>query len=105
MNRSGKELNEIAKKAATDEEIPLWDLLFLDADSSLETNAFTLAVVNSFQALELRLQDFLEKKMAAQGLVATEIESRLNKVWRTKERLKDLVPSLSGRRVIDDDPN
>jgi hypothetical protein len=105
MNRSGKELNEIAKRAATDEEIPLWDLLFLDADSSLETNAFTLAVVNSFQALELRLQDFLEKKMVAQGLVANEIESRLNKVWRTKERLKDLVPSLSGRRVIDDDPN
>jgi len=103
MNRSGSELNEIARKAASDEEIPLWDLLFLDAEASLETNAFTLAVVNAFQALELRLEDFLEKKMITQGLAVAEIEERLARIWRTKERLKDLVPSICGRRVIDDD--
>lgn len=28
----------------------------------------------------------------------------LLQIWRTKERLKELVPSLSGRRLIDDDP-
>jgi hypothetical protein len=104
MNRSGDELNEIARKAATGEEIPPWDLLFLDAEASLETNAFTLAVVNAFQALELRLEDFLDKKMTAQGLPDTDIEERLGRTWRTKERLKELVPSLSGRRLIDDDP-
>jgi hypothetical protein len=105
MNRAGSELNEISRKAATGEEIPPWQLLFLDAEASLETNAFTLAVVNAFQALELRLEDFLEKMMTTQGVPAAEIEERLGKVWRTKERLKDLVPSLSGRRLIDDDPN
>jgi hypothetical protein len=104
MNRSGAELNEIASKAATGQDIPPWDLLFLDAEASLETNAFTLAVVNAFQALELRLEDFLEKKMTTQGLAVVDIEERLGRIWRTKERLKDLVPSLSGRRVIDDDP-
>jgi hypothetical protein len=104
MNRSGAELNDIAGKAATGEEIPPWDLLFLDAEASLETNAFTLAVVNAFQALELHLEDFLEKKMTAQGLSGAEIEERLGRIWRTKERLKDLVPALTGRRVIDDDP-
>jgi hypothetical protein len=103
MNRSGAELNEITSKAATGEEILPWDLLFLDAEASLETNAFTLAVVNAFQALELRLEDFLEKKMRAQGLAGADIEERLGRIWRTKERLKDLVPSLVGRRVIDDD--
>jgi hypothetical protein len=103
MNRSGAELNDIARKAAGDEEIPLWDLLFLDAEASLHANAFTLAVVNAFQALELRLEDFLEKKMTAQGLAVAEIEERLGRIWRTKERLKDLVPSICGRRVIDDD--
>ncbi len=41
--------------------------------------------------------------MTDQGLTTTEIEERLSKNWRTKERLKDLVPSLSGRRVIEDD--
>jgi hypothetical protein len=105
MNRSGAELDEIAGKAATREEIPAWDLLFLDAEASLETNAFTLSVVNAFQALELRFEDFLEnKKMTTQGLNGADIDERLNRIWRTKERLKDLMPSLSGRRVIDDDP-
>jgi len=104
MNRSEAELNAIFRKTATGEEIPPWDLLFLDAEASLDISAFTLSVVNAFQALELRLQDFLEKKMTAQGLTTAQIEERLSKTWRTKERLKDLVPSLSGRRVIDDDP-
>jgi hypothetical protein len=45
----------------------------------------------------------LEKKMTAQGLAVAEIEERLGRIWRTKERLKDLVPSICGRRVIDDD--
>jgi hypothetical protein len=104
MNRSGDELDEIARKAVTGEEIPPWELLFLDAEASLETNAFTLAVVNAFQALELCLEDFLVKKMTAQGLPDSDIEERLGRTWRTKERLKELVPSLSGRRLIDDDP-
>ena len=60
--------------------------------------------MNAFQALELRLEDFLDKKMTAQGLPDTDIEERLGRTWRTKERLKELVPSLSGRRLIDDDP-
>jgi hypothetical protein len=105
MNRSGAELDEIVRRAATDEDVPLWDLLFLDAEASLDTNGFTLAVVNAFQALELRLEDFLQKRMTAQHLAAAEIEERLSRSWRTKERLKDLVPSLSGRRIIDDDRN
>ena len=41
--------------------------------------------------------------MAGQGLSESEIEEKLSKTWRTKERLKDLVPSLAGRRLIDDD--
>jgi hypothetical protein len=104
MNRSEAELQAISRKAATGEEIPPWDLLFLDAEASLDINAFTLSVVNSFQALELCLEDFLEKRMTAQGLTAAQIEERLVKAWRTKERLKDLVPFLSGHRLIDDDP-
>jgi hypothetical protein len=104
MNRSDAELETIARKIGTGAEISPWDLLFLDAEAALDTNAFTLSVVNAFQALELRLDGFLEKKMADQGLTAAEIEERLCKTWRTKERLKDLVPSLTGHRLIDDDP-
>lgn len=104
MNRPEAELEAISRKIANSEEIPPWDLLFLDAEASLDSNAFTLSVVNAFQALDLRLEDYLERRMAIQGLQAAEIEERLYRIWRTKERLKDLVPSLSGRRLIDDDP-
>lgn len=104
MNRSGTELDAIFRMVATGEEIAPWTLLLLDADASLLNNSFTLAVVNAFQALELQLEDFLEKTMAAQGLTPPQIEDQLGRTWRTKERLKDLVPSLVGRRLIDDEP-
>jgi len=104
MNRSETELNVISRMTATGEDIATWDLLFLDADASLNSNSFTLAVVNAFQALELRLEDFLESRMGRQGMRQAEIDERLDRMWRTKERLKDLVPSLVSRRLIDDDP-
>jgi hypothetical protein len=102
MNRSEAELEAIAKIVATGEEIMLWDLLFLDAEASLGNNQFTLAVVNAFQALELRLQQFIEARMELRGLSSTDIEDQL-KNKRTKERLKDLVPDLVGRKLISDD--
>jgi hypothetical protein len=105
MNRSEAELTAISRMIATGEEIAPWDLLLLDAEGSLDSNSFTLAVVNAFQALELRLEDFLQKRMRAQALTPVQIEEQLSKTWRIKERLKDLIPSLVGRRLVDDDPN
>ena len=103
MNRSESELNALYRMTVDGEEIPPWELLFLDAQASLDINAFTLSVVNAFQALELRLEDFLEAKMKDQGLTNAQIEENLGKTWHTKERLKDLVPSLAACRLIDDD--
>ena len=105
MNRSGAELAAIALKAASGTDIPAWDLLFLDAEASLNTHAFTLSVVYAFQALELRLEGFLERCMMQQGLAPAEIQESLDRTWRTKERLKDAVPSFANRRLIDDDRN
>jgi hypothetical protein len=53
MNRSGTELATISRMMATGDDIATWDLLFLDAEASLDTNAFTLSVVNAFQALRV----------------------------------------------------
>ncbi len=41
--------------------------------------------------------------MTLQGLTTSETEASLSKIWLTKERLKVLVPSTCGRRVLDDD--
>ena len=103
MNRSEAELNAMWGMSAAGEEIATWDLLLLDAESALNTNSFALAIVNAFQAIELDVEDFLERRMAHQGMQPADIEERLGRIWCTKERLKDLVPSLVGRRLIDDD--
>src|ERR1039457_3918845 len=103
MNRSEDELNAIFRIFTSGEEIPPWDLLFLDAEASLASNSFTLAVVNAFQALEMRLEEFPQKKMVLQGLSATQIEDQLGRTWRTKDRLRELVPALVGRKLINDD--
>lgn len=103
MNRSEQELHSISKMLSTAEEIATWDLLSLDAEASLSSNSFTVAVVNAFQALELRLEEFLQKKMSDQGLRPEQIEDALSRTWRTKERLRELVPAVAGRKLITDD--
>lgn len=103
MNRSEQELRSISKMLSTGEEIATWDLLSLDAEASLTSNSFTVAVVNAFQALELRLEEFLQSRMSVQGLGPGQIEDQLGRTWRTKDRLKELVPALAGRKLITDD--
>jgi hypothetical protein len=51
----------------------------------------------------MRLEEFLQKKMVLQGLSATQIEDQLGRTWRTKDRLRELVPALVGRKLINDD--
>jgi hypothetical protein len=104
MNRSETELKAISRMSASGEDIATWELLFLDADASLDSNSFALAVVNAFQALELHIEDFLRRQMAHNGMRPTDIDERLDRNWRTKERLKELVPSFVGRRLIDENP-
>src|SRR5262249_33686035 len=45
MNRSEAEIAAISRMIASGEDIAVWDLLFLDAAASLDSNSFTLAVV------------------------------------------------------------
>jgi len=103
MNRSGSDLKTLDSLLRNRDEIPPWELLFLDAQASVHNNQFTLAVVNAFQALELALQKFLEERMATQGLASTDVTALLDRTWRTKDRLKDLVPNLTGRKLSTDD--
>jgi hypothetical protein len=99
MNRSENEIREIAELLASGAELPVPDLLMLDAEASLESNRYTLAVVHAFQALELFLEEFLRGRLAAAGFDA---QGELDAVWRTKERLRDLVRKATARSLLDD---
>jgi hypothetical protein len=99
MNRSEQEIRGIAELLKSGAELPVPDLLLLDAEASLENNQYTLAVVHGFQALELFLEEFLRGRLAAAGLDA---QSELDTVWRTKDRLRDLVRKATTRSLLDD---
>ena len=59
-------------------------------------------MVHAFQALELYLEEFLRVRLAAKGFAETVVENRLNSVWRTKERLKDILREATGHSLLEE---
>ncbi len=99
MNRSRDELEEIEKMLKENIRPELYELLFLNASNSLKKKMFTLAVVESFQALEIFLENYLINKFTSKGLLEAEIKDKLEQKWRTKERLKDLLKEATGKSL------
>ena len=79
---------------------PIYELLFLNADASYHKQMFTLAVVESFQALEIFLENFLISKSNS-VLLEKEIEKKLDKTWRTKDRLTILLPEVGVKSPLE----
>lgn len=102
MNRSEVEIRKITEVLRSGEDLPVQELLMLDATASFENNRYTLAVIHSFQALELFLEEFLRQRLTAAGLDAQAVDGRLDAVWRTKERLRDLLREAFGRSLVEE---
>ena len=62
-------------------------------------NQYALAVVHAFQALELSLQSFLEDRMLSDGLSHKQVAQRLRSVWPLKRRMKEFVPTYTGKAL------
>jgi hypothetical protein len=99
MNRSGREIEEFANILETGRELPVHELLFLDAGAALADSRFLLAVVHAFQALEIFLEGYLREAFARKGLAPGAIDDKLDHTRRTKERLRDLLPEATGRSL------
>ncbi len=102
MNRSEVEINSIREMLGTDNKPPVFELLRLNAQSSFERRAYVLSVVESFQALEIFLENYLIRILKKKGLSKEEIKERLRKIWRTKERLRDLLKEATDRSLLED---
>jgi len=102
MNRSRNELEKIEKMLKEDIHPELYELLFLNASNSLKKKMFTLAIVESFQALEIFLENYLMDKFSNKGLSESDIKGKLEQKWRTKERLKDLLKEATGKSLSAD---
>src|SRR5579863_9653972 len=83
MNRSENEIRRTLALLQSGEDLPMHELLLLDADASLKSNRFTLSVIHAFQALELRLEEIIRNRLLAGGVVPSEVDAKIDAVWRT----------------------
>lgn len=91
MNRSGREIQELHSRLKAGKKPDLYELLLQNSRSSCSTNDFTLAIVESFQALEIFLENYLISEFEKRGDKKSDYTKILEKYWRTKERLNDVL--------------
>ena len=102
INRSGREIRKIKEMLGSGEEPALHVLLLQSARAALGRGQVVLAIVVSFQALEILLETKLRAGYAKMGVSDLEIARRLKKRYKTAERLKHLCREVTGRSVADD---
>jgi hypothetical protein len=95
MNRPGSEVEKMDEMLESGDNPPLFELLQLSARGSFDKRAFTLAVVASFQALEVFLENYIMSKYAQRGLSVADIADSLDRKWRTKTRLTEVLEELT----------
>jgi hypothetical protein len=100
MNRTKREIEEIATTLKVQSELPVAELLFLDAQAALSSDRYVLAVIHAFQGLEVFLEEFLYQRFAARGMPPDAIE-RIVAPRRTKERLKEVLSQATGHSLAE----
>lgn len=100
MNHSKQKIKSIKNILESGNKPPIYELLLLSADASFNKKMFILAIVSSFQGLEIYLEKFLISKYKQKNISDEEIENKLNLTWRTKERLKKLLEEETGHSLI-----
>lgn len=96
MNRSRKEIEAISDRLSTGEKSEVYKLLILDARSSFNTRDYTLAIVESFQALEIFLENYLISEFKKRGDSEDQYRRTLKTNWQTKDRLNAVLKELKG---------
>lgn len=91
MNRSRKELRELNSRLSSGDKPEVYKLLLLDAKDSFSSKDYTLAVVESFQALEIFLENYLITEFKKRGDKKEDYRKALDKYWRTKDRLNEVL--------------
>jgi len=104
MNRSKKEIEKIKKMLMKGVQPPIHELLALDARSALNRKAYTFAIVESFQAFEIMLENYLISAFIDKGVSRREYEAKLDRYWKTKERLNILLQETKGRALNQNSP-
>lgn len=94
INRSRKEIKQLEQNLQNGTKPDLYRLLLLNAKSSFDSKDFTLAIVESFQALEIFLENYLVSEYKKVGYKEVDYKKRLKQFWMTKDRLNKLLREL-----------
>jgi hypothetical protein len=101
-NRPGTEINRLLQMVSAGERPDRHELLLLSARAALDRRELLIAVIASFQALEIFLENKLREGYSKRGLDDSTITKLLNGTYRTKDRLQKLCREVTGRAVADD---
>lgn len=106
MNRSKTEIEKMEKMLEEGQSPDLYNLLLLDAQNSFIIRNYPLAIVQSFQSLEIFIENFLIDKLQKNNhLTEQQAIDHLGTGdnWRTKRRLKEVLKEVTGFTVADKD--
>ena len=103
MCHSLKKIVEIEDALKNDITVPLYETLILNAESVFNKRQFKFAIVESFQAFEIFLENFLLEKFSQSGLNEKEAYQKITERqnWMTTERLKKVLYDAIGHRLTD----
>ncbi len=99
MNRSRQEIENISERLSKGEKPDIYKLLLLNARSSLDTKDCTLAIVESFQALEIFLENYLVEQFKKRGDIESKYKKILKTNWQTKDRLNTVLKDLKAQSL------
>lgn len=99
INISRQEIEKIKEKLLNADKPDLYQLFLLNAKSSLDTKDYTLAIVESFQALEMFLEKYLISEFKKRGDSESSYKKILKKHWTTKNRLNSVLKELKGKSL------
>lgn len=99
INRSRQEIENIATRLKKNKKPEVYRLLLLDARSSFDTKDYTLAIVESFQALEIFLENYLVSLFVKRGDEEDQYRKVLKINWQTKDRLTTVLKGLKGKSL------
>lgn len=99
MNRSRREIETIAERVSNGKTPEVHRRVLLDAQSSFDTKDYTLAIVESFQALEIFLENYLVSEFKKRGDTEEQYKRTLKTSWLTKDRLDTVLERLKGHSL------
>ena len=99
VNRSLREIDQLAEMLAAGREPPRHVLLLQSAHSALARGQNLLAAVVAFQAQEIIIEKRLREGYAGQGIPDAEVTTRLKTYYQTKDRLTTLSPRGLRRQI------